>query len=342
MSKPTPPTYRTTNWRAYNAALRRRGSLLIWFDPETEWLAVPSGRRGRPATFSDAAIQTCLTLKVLFGLPLRQTAGLVASLLKLAGLDWPVPDFSTLCRRQKTLTVATPYRPSSGALHLLIDSTGIKAMGEGEWTTRKHGASRPRQWRKVHFGIDAATMEVRAVEITGSRVGDAPMLPELLAQIPPEEPIGTVTADGAYDTRACHSAIAARQACAVIPTRRNGRPWKETTPGAQARNETLRATRRFGRSTWRKWSRYHRRSRVEAKMRCLRLQGRTPHGSRPGPSDRRAPNPHRPPQPLHPTRHPRDDVPRMTSAGIKRTPTSGRVAQQSRPLQERSSSTRRN
>ena len=273
MNKPAPVTYRTTNWRAYNAALRQRGSLLIWFDPEMEWLAAPSGRRGRPATFSDAAIQTCLTLKALFGLALRQTTGLVASLLKLAGLPWPVPDFSTLCRRQKGLIVQIPYRPSTGALHLLIDSTGIKAAGEGEWSTRKHGASRPRSWRKVHLGIDAETMEVRAIEVTGSRIGDGPMLPELLAQIPPDQAIGQVTADGAYDTRPCHAAIAARQARAVIPTRRNGRPWKETTPGAEARNEILRATRRLGRTIWRSWSGYHRRSRVEAKMRCLKLLG---------------------------------------------------------------------
>jgi hypothetical protein len=115
MSKPVPSTYRTTNWPATNEALRQRGSLLIWFDPEMEWLAAPSGRRGRPATFSDAAIQACLMLKALFGLPLRQVTGLVASLLKLAKLDWPVPDFSTLCRRQRDLTVAIAYRPSTGA-----------------------------------------------------------------------------------------------------------------------------------------------------------------------------------------------------------------------------------
>ena len=285
MSKPVPPTYRTTNWRAYNAALKQRGSLRIWFDPEMEWLAAPSGRRGRPATFSDAAIQTCLMLKALFGLPLRQATGLVSSLLELAKLNWPVPDYSTLCRRQKDLAVNIPYGPSTGALHLLIDSTGIKAMGEGEWSTRKHGASRPRQWCKLHLGIDAETLEVRAIEgeqanatgprepANGSRVGDGPMLPKLLEQIPPEESIGTVTADGAYDTRTCHAAIAARQATAVIPTRRNGRPWKETTPGATARNDILRASRRFGRAIWRNWSGYHRRSLIEAKMRCMKLLG---------------------------------------------------------------------
>jgi len=153
-----------------------------------------------------------------------------------------------------------------GGSHLLVDSTGIKAAGEGEWSTRKHGASRPRAWRKVHLGIDANTMEVRAIEVTGSRVGDGPMLPELLAQIPPEEAIGLVTADGAYDTRPCHAAIAARQASAVIPTRRNGRPWKETTPGAQARHETPRATQRLGPSIRRTWSGHHRRRRLKARI----------------------------------------------------------------------------
>ena len=273
MSKPAPPTYRTTNWRSYNAALKQRGSLLIWFDPETVWLAEPGGKRGRSATFTDTAIQACLTLKALFGLPLRQTTGLVASLLELAGLDWVVPDFSTLSRRQKGLNVAIPYRPSTGALHLLIDSTGIKSEGEGEWFAKKHGPSKPRQWRKVHLGIDADTLEIRAIEVTGSRVGDAPMLPEMLDQIPTDQPIDKVSADGAYDTRACHAAIAARSACAVIPARKNARPWLETTPGAQARNEILRATRRLGRTIWRRWSGYHRRILVETKMRCFKLLG---------------------------------------------------------------------
>ena len=186
-------------------------------------LAAPTGRRGRPAIFSDTAVQACLTLKALFGPALRQTTGLVASLLELAKLDWPVPDYGTLCRRQSDLTVSIPCRPGSGVLPLLINSTGIKAMGKGEWSTRKHGASRPRHWAKVHLGIDAETLEVRAIEVTGSRAGDAPMRPKPREQIPPEVAIGTVTADGACDTRATHAAIAARQARALIPARRNGR-----------------------------------------------------------------------------------------------------------------------
>ena len=110
MPKPSPARYRTTNWSSYNAALKKRGSLLIWLDKGMSWFAPHEGRPGRPPVFSDAAIQFCLSIKVLFKLPLRQTAGMVASLLGMAGLDWPIPDYSTLSRRQKTLAVQIPYR----------------------------------------------------------------------------------------------------------------------------------------------------------------------------------------------------------------------------------------
>ena len=154
MSKPAPTCYRTTSWSSYNEALRRRGSLLVWLDWEMEWLAPASCRPGRPQTFSDAAIQFCLSIKVLLGLALRQTMGMVASLLKLAGLDWPVPDYSTLCRRQKTVTIQVPFRRSGENLNLLVDSTGVKMCGDGEWQVRKHGPGRRRQWRKVHLAMD--------------------------------------------------------------------------------------------------------------------------------------------------------------------------------------------
>lgn len=273
MSKPAAPRYRTTNWSAYNAALKQRGSLEIWFDPGMTWLSAPCGRPGRPLHFSDSAIELCLTLKVLFNLPLRQATGLVASVLKLAGLDWLVPDYTTLCRRQKTLDIALGGRPSSEGLHLLVDSTGIKMMGEGEWKTRKHGASYRRQWRKVHLGIDAETLEIRAIEVTSNAIGDAPTLPDLLAQIPEDEKILSVGGDGAYDTRKCHAAIAERGAAAVIPVRRGGQPWTKAGPGVDARNETLRATKRLGRTIWKKWSGYHQRSLVETKMHCFKLLG---------------------------------------------------------------------
>ena len=154
------------------------------------WVPPPSGKRGRQCRFSDAAIQTCLTLKVLFGLPLRQTTGFVGSFLRLAGPDWAVPDYSTLCRRQKTLSVSLPCRGGTGPLNRLVDSTGIKVEGEGGWSEADQKtvrgtvlplnaqAWRPKRriWRKIHIGIDEETLEVRAIEITTSNIGDAPML----------------------------------------------------------------------------------------------------------------------------------------------------------------------
>jgi len=275
MSSWAPTRYKTTNWSSYNDSLRQRGSLAIWFDPEMTWAPPPTGRRGRQCKFSDAAIQTCLTMKVLFGMPLRQTTGFVQSLLQMVGLDWDVPDYSTLCRRQKSLNVKLPYRGGTGPLNLLIDSTGIKSEGEGEWNARKHGGPKRRIWRKIHIGINEETLEVRAVEITTSNIGDAPMLPELLSQIPPDQDVGSVTADGAYDTRKCHEAIAARNAHAVIPPRKNAKPWKPTSAGAIARNDAINAQRYLGSTLWRRWSGYHRRSRVETKMHCLKLMGQS-------------------------------------------------------------------
>ena len=262
MSKPASDKYKTTNWPSYHAALKSRGALMIWLDPVLKWAAEPTGKRGRNPTFSDAAIQLCLTIKCLFGLALRQATGMVESLLRLANLDWVVPDSSTISRRQKTLEVTIPARQSQGGLHLLVDSTGIKMLGEGEWKTKKHGAEYRRQWRKVHLGIDAETLEIRAIEVTDNKTGDAPMLPELMNQIPESEQI-----------KECHNAIAARGAAAIIPTRKNAQFRKENTAGARARNAILRATKYLGRAIWKKWSGHHRRSLVETKMRCFKLLG---------------------------------------------------------------------
>lgn len=191
----------------------------------------------------------------------------------LVVLDWDEPDFSTPSRRQKTLVVNISHRTSQGPLHLLIDSTGIKVEGEGEWNARKHGGAKHLVWRKVHLGIDEETLEIRAVEVTSNDMGDAPMLPELLSQIPPDQEIASVTADGAYDTGKCHDALAERGAHAVIPPRKNAKPWKAITAGAAARNEALRASKYLGRALWRRWSGYHRRSRAETKMHCVKLLG---------------------------------------------------------------------
>jgi transposase len=145
--------------------------------------------------------------------------------------------------------------------------SGGRHCRSDQW--RDHGLR-----RKIHLGIDEQTLEVRALEITGgSQIGDARVLPDFPGQIPPEQEIGSVTADGAYDTRKCHDAIADRGAHAVIPPSKNARPWKPATAGAIARNEALRASKYLGRAIWRNWSGYHRRSRAETKMNCMKLLG---------------------------------------------------------------------
>ncbi len=237
-------------------------------------MARSEGRgNGRPPVFSDAAIQFCLMVKVLFGLPLRQTTWMLGSIVQMAGLDWPVPDFSTLNRVQKTITVRIPGRRAPGPLNLLVDSTEIRFLGDGGWLARKHGTHRRRQYRKAHLAMDTATGDVCAVEFTSGDKGDSPVLPHLLAQIPPGEPLGAVTGDGAFDRRRCPTAILERGGTAVIPIRRNGRRWREDCPAAVARNEILRATQRLGSAACKRWSGYHIRSRIEAKMRCLKALG---------------------------------------------------------------------
>lgn len=160
-----------------------------------------------------------------------------------------------------------------GPLTLLVDSTGSGFLGDGEWLARKHGTHRRRQYRKVHLAMDTAPRDVGAVEVTSSDKGDSPVLPRLLAQIPPNEQISTVTGDGAVDTCRCHTAIPERGGAAVIPTRKNGRRWREDCPTAAAGNEILRAPQRRGRTIRKCWSGYHVRSRIEAKMSCLKAFG---------------------------------------------------------------------
>ncbi|PHV11816.1 IS5 family transposase [Chitinimonas sp. BJB300] len=265
--------YTTTNWHEYDAALTARGSLLVWLDKDMQWLAQPAGNNGRPAKYTDAAIQFCLSIKCLFNLPLRQSLGMVQSLLQLAGLDWAVPDHSTVCRRQRTMQVQIGYRRSNGALHVPVDSTGIQFLGEGEWKRKIHGAEYRRQWRKVHLGIDAETLEIRAIEVTGNGVGDAPILPELLMQLPADEPVATATRDGAYDTQGCYAALVGRGIMPVIPPRKNAKPWKSKIPGSEVRNAAIAACKRLGRRIWKRWSGYHRRSLVETKMHCFKRLG---------------------------------------------------------------------
>ena len=154
---------------------------------------------------------------------------------------------------------------------LIVDSTGLKFLGEGEWKRKKHQPEYRRQWRKLHIGIDAETLQIRSVQLTTNNVSDSQVLGDLLNQIPLDEQIDSVYTDGAYDTKQCRQVIADRQAHAVIPPRKNARPWKDTKVHSRERNELLRTVKHLGRIIWKKWSGYHRRSLVETKMHCIKL-----------------------------------------------------------------------
>jgi hypothetical protein len=205
--------YRVRNWSEYNAGLIARGSVTIWIN-ESAWTMMSEAEpviRGRPHAYSDALIQALLTLKQVYHLTLRAAQGFAQSLRELAFAELPVPNYTTLSRRAQDLRVALPVTSSGEPLHPVVDSTGVKLYGEGEWKARKHGYSKRRIWRKVRLGLDVKAGQVRAALMTRQDVDDARVLPALLGQIPVDEPIETIGGDGAYDTKHCHAAIAVRR-----------------------------------------------------------------------------------------------------------------------------------
>jgi hypothetical protein len=164
--------YRVRNWREYERGLRARGVVTIWFSEEAieNWISRSTGARGGPRLYSDLAIETSLMLRTVFALPLRQTEGFVGSLLRMLGLDHlPVPDHSTLSRRGQSLDVVLRTKLSSGPIHLIVDSTGLKIVGEGPWAAAKHGTRGTREWRKLHVGVDGHGFIV-AHSVTESQV----------------------------------------------------------------------------------------------------------------------------------------------------------------------------
>ena len=272
--KPPKTRYKTTNWPAYNRALQMRGDLTIWFSPDLAWHGNErTGKIGRPTSYRDSAIQTMLTLKVLFNQALRQARGLVVSLVRQFKLNWSVPCYSTVSRRQAKLNVTLPVRRIQEPLHLLIDSTGLKFYGEGEWKVKQHGMAYRRGWRKVHLAIDRTTQEIQAVEMTDQYQADSPQVPGLLAQLPATTILDSVTADGAYDKRRVYRCVHERGAELIIPPCKNAQRWKDHTDWAKCRNNKLTAIKHLGRAIWKRWSGYHQRNLVETAMHRFKRLG---------------------------------------------------------------------
>jgi hypothetical protein len=257
--------HRVTNWAAYDAGLRARGSLTVWFTPEAveAWRAEPRTGRGGQPTYSDLAIATALTLRAVFHLPLRQTEGLIGSILQLLGLDLAVPDHSTLSRRAETLEVP---RPKAGGepVHLLVDSTGLKLCGPGEWLIEKHGSKRRRGWRKLHLATDADTGRIVAAVLTDKDADDGTQVGALLEQV--EGPVTSFTGDGAYDRDDVYTEVAARhpEAAVVVPPRASAVPSDAAETAPTQRDRHLRCIAERGRMGWQRASGYNDRALVEA------------------------------------------------------------------------------
>ena len=274
---------RIRNWSEYNKGLKQRGSLTFWISPEVldNWeVKEKTGKPGSTPTYSNQAIVTMVSLKSVMSLPGRALCGFVESVFQLMGVELSVPDHTTISRRLKRLEVKLPIKPASDKRHVVIDSTGIKVYGEGEWKTRQHGVSKRRTWRKLHLAVDEATGEILSSVVTDNRCHDSEVLGELLDEI--DDPISQVDADGAYDTAACYDYIDERGAVAGIPPQRNAKIWfhgnRKTPP--HPRDENLRRIRLVGRAKWKREVNYHRRSLAETTMfRCKTAFGGKGHCS---------------------------------------------------------------
>ena len=253
--------YRVTNWRAYERALVQRGDVTLWLsaDARNAWRPSPSGQPGGQQRFSDLAITTALTLRLVFRLPLRQAEGFVRSVLSLMDVDLEALDHTTLSRRSRHLDVELHRSPAWGPIHLIVDSTGLSIVGEGEWAAAKHGGRGQRGWKKLHLGVDGSGV-IEAIDAD----------------------IARVTADAAYDTIAFYEAATARGATVVVTPDKTARVSRRG-PRSRARDRTIKKMQTIGRRRWKKEAGYHRQARVEnAFFRYKAIIGGGPRARSPG------------------------------------------------------------
>ena len=264
--------FKVTNWPAYNESLRRRGDLTVWISDDglSQWAAPRRTSRGGQPKYSDLAITMCLTLRVVYGSPLRQTQGMTRSIATLMGVEISVPDFPTLSRRGKGLVLPSVRRRTESCVpvHLVVDSTGLKVFGEGEWLENKHKIKvKRKRWRKLHLGLDLVSGEIICCELTTDDVGDPTALPDLLGQI--DSPVTRFIADAAYDGTPTRDLLPTRLGETVeiiIPP-----PKTAVQSGQSAHNPTVRdchiaEIEAMGRMAWQKSTGYNQCSRVETQM----------------------------------------------------------------------------
>lgn len=262
-------SYKITNWKKYNESLVQRGSITFWFSDEVlnQWQHANDQRKvGHPFVYSDIAIESLLILRELFRLPYRQTEGLGRSLVQLMQVTLEIPDYTSLAKRAASLKITLDVATRKGAIDIVVDSTGLKVFGEGEWKTRKHGVSKRRTWRKLHLAVNANTQEIEAEVLTENSGHDGDHVEALLEPIP--SPIDSFTGDGAYDQWKVYAGLEQREIKPIIPPRRSAKIKQHGNSNQPPlpRDEAIRAIRQVGRKQWKVDAGYHRRSLSETAM----------------------------------------------------------------------------
>jgi len=254
--------YRVNNWAEYDRALVQRGDITLWIseDAISSWKPAPTGRRGAQKKFSDHAIETALTLRLIFRLPLRQAEGFLRSVLSLMALDIESPDHTTLSRRSQSLDLDLRRVVGDKPIHLIVDSTGLSIVGEGEWAATKYGGRGRRAWKKLHLAVDRTGVIV-AQALTHGSADDAKAALNLIDKVAGD--IASFMADAAYDTIAIYDASAARDVEIVVPPSRSATRSRQRRSQSSARDRTIMRVKEIGRRQWKKESGYHRQARVE-------------------------------------------------------------------------------
>lgn len=260
--------YKIKNWPLYNEGLKQRGSITLWLSESAikGWLVTTKDlRRGRPLQYSDLAITTCLTIRKVFRLGLRQCEGFIKSLFSLLKLNIQVPDYTILCRRAAKLSInlSPLLDKSAGPIDIVVDSTGLKVYGEGEWKVRKHGAGKHRTWMKLHLAIDSTSQQIKACKLTTNAEDDASAVKDLLTDTGCH--IKSFTGDGAYDKVKVRKSLPV-EVKQIIPPQHNAVKSKGDKDYLRSRDEALDAIEKVGRKQWKIDIGYHKRSLAETAM----------------------------------------------------------------------------
>lgn len=288
-SKKKAKQYKIKNWSQYNRALINRGNITLWFSSNLKLIHknTPDPRkRGGQKRYEDRYIELCCVLRKIFGLPFRQTEGMMQGIIQMLKLSIAVPCYTQICRRMKQLKIDTSLRERverGESIHIVMDSTGLKVYGEGEWKVRQHGRSKRRTWRKLHIGIDSATGEILCHLLTDNSMNDADMVKPLLNQLPKDLCLHAFIGDGIYDKQKVYEILQEREIEAVIPPRKDAKIICHGNRKGKGhpRDENLRYIRKYGRRRWKEEHGYYQRNKVETTMFRIkrifseRLQSRT-------------------------------------------------------------------